>query len=180
VAVTDNSLEQAISALRRALGRASDPQPYIWNVPRQGYRFSAAVTRSVPRASDSALDALLAPHRAWIEGRAALESFERDQIPVHSRERVNRPGRSVHRFSRARVLGFRFAGSWTCTGSQVVRGFAGSNPSTYEPENPSTGTRAPKHPRTREPTPYSDLFSGSLRTSCSLCAQDGFMEVCDA
>lgn len=76
VAVTDNSLEQAVSALRRALGT----QTYIETVPRRGYRFAGAVTRSVAPESDAALDDLLAPHRAWIEGRAALETLERAQI----------------------------------------------------------------------------------------------------
>ena len=80
VAVTDNSLEQAVSALRRALGTGPDGQPYIQTVPRQGYRFIGAVSQIASRASDEALEELLAPHRAWIEGRAALESLERDQI----------------------------------------------------------------------------------------------------
>lgn len=80
VAVTDNSLEQAISALRRVLAEATTGPPAIQTVSRQGYRFTGPVTRSVGRASDAALDALLAPHRAWIEGRAALETLERDQI----------------------------------------------------------------------------------------------------
>ena len=80
VAVTDNSLEQAISALRRVLGDGGDGPPTIQTVARQGYRFTAAVTRLAPRASDATLDALLAPHRAWIDGRAALETLERDQI----------------------------------------------------------------------------------------------------
>jgi DNA-binding winged helix-turn-helix (wHTH) protein len=78
VAVTDNSLEQAISALRRVMGPASDGQPIIQTVPRQGYRFTADVARRVARATDASLDALLAPHRAFIEGRAALETLERD------------------------------------------------------------------------------------------------------
>ena len=76
VAVTDNSLEQAVSALRRALGS----QAYVETVPRRGYRFTAPVTRTAGRESDEALEALLAPHRAWVEGRAALETLERDQI----------------------------------------------------------------------------------------------------
>jgi DNA-binding winged helix-turn-helix (wHTH) protein len=80
VAVTDNSLEQAVSALRRALGGGPDGQPYIQTVSRQGYRFTAAVSQTVSRASDAALEELLAPHRAWVEGRAALETLERDQI----------------------------------------------------------------------------------------------------
>jgi len=84
VAVTDNSLEQAISALRRVLGDTAEGKPCIQTVARQGYRFTGTVTRTASRATDDALDALLAPHRAWIEGRAALETLERDQI-VHAR-----------------------------------------------------------------------------------------------
>jgi DNA-binding winged helix-turn-helix (wHTH) protein len=80
VAVTDNSLEQAVSALRRALGTAPDGTPYIQTVPRQGYRFAGSVTTTASRATDATLDELLAPHRAWIEGRAALETLERVQI----------------------------------------------------------------------------------------------------
>jgi DNA-binding winged helix-turn-helix (wHTH) protein/cytochrome c-type biogenesis protein CcmH/NrfG len=80
VAVTDNSLEQAISALRRAVGNGPDDKPYIQTVPRQGYRFAGAVARTAARISDAALDAILAPHRAWVEGRAALETLEADQV----------------------------------------------------------------------------------------------------
>ena len=80
VAVTDNSLEQAISALRRTLGLGPDDQPYIQTIPRQGYRFTGPVSRAAARASDATLDALLAPHRAWLEGRAALETLEADHV----------------------------------------------------------------------------------------------------
>ncbi len=84
VAVTDNSLEQAISGLRRTLG-SRRPGEYITTEARRGYRFTAPVTRLVSRETDASLDALLAPHRAWIEGRAALESLERDRI-AHARD----------------------------------------------------------------------------------------------
>ena len=80
LAVTDNSLEQAISRLRRLLGDGPDGTPYIQTVPRQGYRFTGTVTRTTARASDDSLEALLAPHRAWIDGRAALETLEAEQI----------------------------------------------------------------------------------------------------
>ena len=80
VAVTDNSLEQAVSALRRVLGAVATANGPIETVPRQGYRFSAVVEREAGRESDAALDALLAPHRAWLEGRAALETLELEQI----------------------------------------------------------------------------------------------------
>jgi tetratricopeptide (TPR) repeat protein len=81
--VTDNSLEQAISSLRRVLATPGDV-PYIETQARRGYRFAAEVKRTERRETDEGLDALLAPHRAWLEGRAALESLERGQI-VHAR-----------------------------------------------------------------------------------------------
>ena len=79
VAVTDNSLEQAISSLRRALAGAT-AAALIETVPRQGYRFAGPVQRLTPRASDDMLDALIAPHRAFVEGRAALESLSVDRV----------------------------------------------------------------------------------------------------
>ncbi len=84
VAVTDNSLEQAISGLRRLLGQP-DGAAYIETQARRGYRFTAEVRRAERREPLEALDALLAPHRAWIEGRASLETLERSQI-VHARQ----------------------------------------------------------------------------------------------
>jgi DNA-binding winged helix-turn-helix (wHTH) protein len=84
LAVTDNSLEQAISGLRRTLGGATSAA-YIETAARRGYRFAAPVTRLQRKETVEALDALLAPHKAWIEGRAALETLERSQI-LHARE----------------------------------------------------------------------------------------------
>lgn len=84
VAVTDNSIEQAISSLRRTLG-AHDGRGFIETHARRGYSFAVDVQRLAPaRESDESLDALLAPHRAWIEGRAALETLEREQV-LHAR-----------------------------------------------------------------------------------------------
>jgi len=80
VAVGDNSLEQAISSLRRLLGAHPGGAAYIETVPRRGYRFGVPVARRAPRESDAGLDALLAPHRAFIEGRAALETLAADHI----------------------------------------------------------------------------------------------------
>jgi len=91
VAVTDNSLEQAISALRKALGEASrGPQKLIETVARRGYRFRGEVTRADARASDAELVAILEPHRALLEGRAALETLERDAVEraMHAFEEV--------------------------------------------------------------------------------------------
>ena len=89
VAVTDNSVEQAISSLRRLLAEAGD-SAYIETQARRGYRFVASVTRVERRAAEEDLEALLAPHRAFLEGRAALETLERTQI-VHAREVFQQP-----------------------------------------------------------------------------------------
>jgi len=80
VAVADNSIEQAISSLRKALGSRADGGPYIETLSRRGYRFTGAVERGKPRESDASLDALLAPYRAFVEGRAALETLDRDAV----------------------------------------------------------------------------------------------------
>ena len=81
VAVTDNSLEQAVSALRRALGSGPDGQPLHPDRRRaRDIASQAVVTTIAARVSDDVLEAMLAPHRAWVEGRAALETLERDQI----------------------------------------------------------------------------------------------------
>lgn len=90
LAVTDNSLEQAISSLRRALDSDGHDPPLIQTVPRQGYRFTGKVTRAIVRATDDEIEALLAPHRAWLEGRAALETLSRDDV-----ERAERAFRTV-------------------------------------------------------------------------------------
>jgi DNA-binding winged helix-turn-helix (wHTH) protein len=80
VAVTDNSLEQAISNLRRVLGQMPAAPVYIETLARRGYRFCAPVTRTARRHRAESLDALLAPHQAFLEGRAALESFDRNAV----------------------------------------------------------------------------------------------------
>jgi DNA-binding winged helix-turn-helix (wHTH) protein/Flp pilus assembly protein TadD len=80
VAVADNSIEQAISSLRKTLGTQLDGGPYIETLARRGYRFGAAVERCKPRQSDASLDVLLAPYRAFVEGRAALETLDREAV----------------------------------------------------------------------------------------------------
>jgi DNA-binding winged helix-turn-helix (wHTH) protein len=86
VAVSDNSLEQAISSLRKTLGSQQDGTPFIETLARRGYRFSATVERHQARQSDDTLDALLAPYRAFVEGRAALET------PFPTSRHWRRPG----------------------------------------------------------------------------------------
>src|SRR5690242_6396189 len=79
VAVTTGSLDQAVHILRKTLALPGGA-PVIETETRRGYRFVAKVSRIVPRESDEALDAVLDTHRAWIEGRAALETLKGDAI----------------------------------------------------------------------------------------------------
>jgi DNA-binding winged helix-turn-helix (wHTH) protein len=51
VAVGDNSLEQAISSLRRLLAVEAPAVTFIDTVARRGYRFAAGVTRTTERAA---------------------------------------------------------------------------------------------------------------------------------
>ena len=97
VAVGDNSLEQVISSLRRLLGPG-----IIETVSRRGYRFVAPITRAAARESDAELDALLAPHRAFIEGRAALETLERDHV-VRARQVFERAIESAPEHASAHI-----------------------------------------------------------------------------
>jgi DNA-binding winged helix-turn-helix (wHTH) protein len=112
VAVTDNSLEQAVSALRRALGPGADGAPCIDTIPRRGYRFRGTVARAITRESDAGLEALLAPHRAWLEGRAALETLERGEIgrarQVFETVLAGMPGQAVPHIGLANACAMQF------------------------------------------------------------------------
>ena len=79
VAVTDNSLEQLLSSVRRLLRNIEDAH-YVETLPRRGYRFAAEVRPLPILTSDDEVMALIAPHRAWLEGRAALETFDAGQV----------------------------------------------------------------------------------------------------
>ena len=79
LAVTDNSIVQAIKVLRELLGDRKNGDPYIETNVRRGYRFIAPVTQVTPRTAVE-LDHVLSPHRAFLDGRAALETFDRHGV----------------------------------------------------------------------------------------------------
>jgi DNA-binding winged helix-turn-helix (wHTH) protein/Tfp pilus assembly protein PilF len=79
VAVTDSSLVKIVGELRDLLD-PTDATRYIQTVARRGYHFVAPVTRNSTRRTDADLDDVLAPHRAFIDGCAALETLERSEI----------------------------------------------------------------------------------------------------
>lgn len=79
VAVEDNSVSQAMVRLRRTLTSA-DSSCAILTEHGFGYRLTGVVTRSDAPAHETDLDAILAPHRSFTEGRAALETLSRRRI----------------------------------------------------------------------------------------------------
>ena len=127
VAVSDNSIEQAISSLRRTLGNQPGGAPYIETLARRGYRFTAEVARGAARHSDAALDALLAPYRAFVDGRAALETLDRDAV-TRAREAFEQALRaepndaSVHiGMANACILGFEATRADTAPNRDALR-----------------------------------------------------------
>ena len=79
-AVDDNNVAQAVSRLRKTLGAQKDGKPFIENVIGRGYRFAGPVERGDPGRPHLAVDALVAPHRVFVDGRAALETLGRDDV----------------------------------------------------------------------------------------------------
>src|SRR3989442_254060 len=80
VAVGDNSLDQAMSRLRKSLRQTAGGACYIETVPNRGYRFAASVERSVRVWADAAREDTLAPFRTFIQGRSDLDTLTRDAI----------------------------------------------------------------------------------------------------
>ena len=81
-AVGDNSIVQVIKSLRNTLGNQDRRVRYIETVPRLGYRLLVPVEhrQPPPRQPSVPLDALLARDRAVVEGRAELETLNRDAL----------------------------------------------------------------------------------------------------
>jgi DNA-binding winged helix-turn-helix (wHTH) protein len=82
LAITPNSLEKAISVLRKLLDEGrTDGTTCIETLSNQGYRFTASVQQASPDPTVTALDTQLAPYRALVQGRAELDTLGRDAIP---------------------------------------------------------------------------------------------------
>jgi transcriptional activator of cad operon len=120
VAVSDNSLTQAISDLREALGDSASQPTFIQTVARRGYRFIAEVHEAAdgsPVAGTSvvATVAVSAPDRprraretssleaarAFSEGRWRLEALDADLVPA-----------AIEQFERAIELDPSYAAAW--------------------------------------------------------------------
>lgn len=78
-AVADNTLSKSVSRVRDTITVAGSPCT-IMVEHGQGYRLTGAVERIATPRREAGLEALLAPHRAFVEGRAALETLKRDRL----------------------------------------------------------------------------------------------------
>ncbi len=77
--VDESSVHKLVSSARRLL----DPhhrREFIVNRPGVGYRFGPPIRAIEPEAPAVDIEALIAPHRIWIEGRAALETLHLERI----------------------------------------------------------------------------------------------------
>lgn len=83
VAVTDNSIVQAVKGLREVLGAQADGAPYIDSQKGKGYRFVARVERDQPVSAvvtAASITDLLEPYGAFVDGRAALETLDNSAV----------------------------------------------------------------------------------------------------
>jgi DNA-binding winged helix-turn-helix (wHTH) protein len=79
-AVSDNSLERAISRLRHALSGGRNGAVYIETLNSVGYRFAAAVECAERDRPAASLDAQIAPYRAFVQGRTELDTLDVEAI----------------------------------------------------------------------------------------------------
>lgn len=79
-AISDNTLDQALSRLRKKLDDEAGSAGYIETVPHRGYRLTAIVDLTHRPIPEGALDAHLAPFLALLHGRTELETLDRDAV----------------------------------------------------------------------------------------------------
>lgn len=78
VNITDNTLTRAIADIRIAIGDSAAEPRYIQTLPRRGYRFIGASSRSSPESERAKADAsgVTDPFQDWVKGRLALDSLD--------------------------------------------------------------------------------------------------------
>jgi DNA-binding winged helix-turn-helix (wHTH) protein/Tfp pilus assembly protein PilF len=83
MAINENSLDQAISRMRKVLGDRRGNATYIETLPHEGYRFKAPVQqirRARRESADASLEGELAPFLAFVQGQTELDTLDRDAI----------------------------------------------------------------------------------------------------
>jgi DNA-binding winged helix-turn-helix (wHTH) protein len=78
--VQDNSIDKAVSDIRKALGETRIHRTYIETVRHKGYRFAATVQRTERQPGETPLEEQLAPYLAFVQGRTELDTLDREAI----------------------------------------------------------------------------------------------------
>ena len=79
-AITENSLEKAISDLRKVLRGGGSEEIWIETVPHQGYRLHAQVQQVRRGGPDAPYEVQLAPYLNFVRGQRAIDTLDRDEI----------------------------------------------------------------------------------------------------
>jgi DNA-binding winged helix-turn-helix (wHTH) protein/Tfp pilus assembly protein PilF len=102
MAITENSLRQTISRLRKVLDTGRKGTTYIETFPQEGYRFTAQVQQATRDGADASLELQLAPYRAFLRGWTELATLNRDAIP-HARHAFEEVLRAAPDYTRAHI-----------------------------------------------------------------------------
>ena len=79
-AITENSLEKAISDLRKVLEEGRSNGIGIDTVPHHGYRLTASVQQVRRDGADAPYEVQLAPYLNFIRGESAIDTLDRREI----------------------------------------------------------------------------------------------------
>ncbi|MEQ1757821.1 MAG: winged helix-turn-helix domain-containing protein [Vicinamibacterales bacterium] len=84
--VNDNTIVQAVKALRGALKSRPNGPVFIETIVGKDYRFNADIESASPAQPLARLEPLLAPHDVFVSGRIALEMLDRNRIALASQD----------------------------------------------------------------------------------------------
>jgi DNA-binding winged helix-turn-helix (wHTH) protein len=79
-AITENSVEKAISDLRKVLAEGRPDGIGIDTIPHQGYRLTARVQQVRRDGTDAPYEVQLAPYLNFVRGQSAIDTLDRAQI----------------------------------------------------------------------------------------------------
>jgi len=103
--VSDGSIFRHVSALRRALGDNARAQTYIQTVPKRGYRFAAAVSRS---SMTTVIPAIRTPPAG---GRSSFDAPPMDRPATRPRRRIGRVALAVATATALALVGSLWEGA---------------------------------------------------------------------
>ena len=80
MAINENSVEKAVSKLRKVLGDGIGDGHCIETLPHEGYRFTAPVQQAEQPRAHASLDTHLEPYLKFVQGRTNLDTLDRKAL----------------------------------------------------------------------------------------------------